>query len=270
MRHRGALRGPPQFMIEIGDNIPFDLSELGQDIPDVPEYYQELVARWGGNSGGVPNVRIVKGTDPSVVDWCAGEWVPRYSFPETETVNYAVWHKPDGSKKIITPAEAKVMENSSKVDGIILPVTETKVKDWLVPRYFVEIYRTPDHFGKPEDWEKNRFMADESGMLIDLMGDYPENGAYETWFCIEDFKIDEYGKVTASTFRSLDDEVMEVLREKIEASKSKSKYEQAVEATVEWHENEAKKESKFKETIKEALADRIDRIVDTPKNIRQK
>lgn len=254
-------------MTEIEDNIPFDLSELGQDIPDVPEHYQEMVSRWGGNTGGVANVRIVKGTDPTLVDWCAGEWIPRYSFPEVETVNYAVWHKADGTKKIITPAEANVMGNSSKIEGIILPVTETKVRDWLIPRYFVEIYRPPLHFGPQEDWEKNRFITDEQGTLIDLMGDYPENGAYETWFCIEGFNTDEYGKVQSSSFRQLDDEVLEVIREKIEESKEKSRYQQAVEATEEWNKSEEEKVTKFKNTVKEALADRIDRIMDTPKNI---
>lgn len=257
-------------MIELNQELPFDETELGMQIPPVPDHYQAFVAEWGGNTEGVPNVRIVSGTDPEIVDWCAGEWVPRYSFPEIETLNYAVWHKIDGTKKIITPAEAKVMEASSKLDGIILPVTETKVRDWLIPRYFVEIYRPPYYFGAPEEWEKHRYFSDENGLPVDLMGDFPENGAYETWFCVEDLKVDERGKVIASTFRQLDDEVMEVIRENIVTAKTKSKYEQAVEATQEWNKNEENKVEKFRETVKEALAERIDRITDTPKSYRTK
>lgn len=257
-------------MTEINENIPFDESELGMEIPAVPEHYQELVARWGGNTGGVPNVRIVSGTDPAIVDWCAGQWIPRYSFPEVETINYSIWHKPDGTKKIITPAEAKVMDASPKVEGIILPVTETKVHDWLIPRYFVEVYKEPDAFGRKEDWEKERFMADDNGVLIDLMGDFPENGAYETWFCIEDLKTDELGNVVASTFRGLDDEVMETIREHIETAKNKTRFEQAVEATEEWNKAESKKQEDFKQIVRDALSERIDRIMDVPKNIRTK
>lgn len=257
-------------MFEINDSIPFDESELGMEIPPVPEHYQQLVAEWGGNSEGVPNVRLVSGTDPLIVDWCAGQWIPRYSFPEVDTINYAIWHKPDGTKKIITPAEANVMNSSTKIDGIILPVTETKVKDWLIPRYFVEVYRLPSYFGTRAQWEKERFVTGENGDFIDLMGEYPENGAYETWFCIEDLKVDEYGKVVASTFRTLDDEVMETIREHIHVAKTKSNYEQAVEATTEWHEAEAKKTKQFKENVKDALNERIDRIMDVSKNIRTK
>lgn len=257
-------------MLEINDSIPFDESELGMEIPPVPEHYQELVAGWGGNSGGVPNVRIVSGTDPTIVDWCGGQWIPRYSFPEVDTVEYAIWHKPDGTKKIITPAEANVMNSSKKIDGIILPVTETKVKDWLIPRYFVELYKQPEQFGPREQWEKERFIQGENGEFVDLMGEYPENGAYETWFCIEDLKVDEYGAVIASTFRALDDEVLETIREHIHVAKTKSNYELAVEATEEWHKAEHEKKEKFKEKVKDALAERIDRIMDVPKNIRTK
>lgn len=266
----GGLRAPTKFRMEIQDNIPFDPAEFGMDIPEVPDHYQELVARWGGNSGGVPNVRIVRGTDPTVVDWCGGEWIPRYSIPEVETITYSIWHKPDGTKKIITPAEAKVMESSNKIDGIILPVTETKVKDWLIPRYFVEVYKGPEYFGDPEIWNRERYIVDSQGKSVDLMGDFPENGVYETWFCIEDFKVNEHGKVEASSFRELDDEVMEVLREKIEMSKNKSTHEQAVESSNEWAKSEHDKETKFKNTIKEALSERIDRIVGTPKSTRIK
>ena len=256
-------------MIELNENLPFDETELGLEIPPVPEHYQSMVAEWGGNTEGVPNVRIVSGTDPLIVDWCGGQWIPRYSFPEVETVNYAIWHKSDGTKKIITPAEANVMGASTKIEGIILPVTETKVKDWLIPRYFVEVYKHPDYFGTREDWEENRYIQDEEGKTVDLMGDFPENGAYETWFCIEDVKIDDYGKVVASTFRGLDDEVMETIREHIHESKTKSGYQQAVEATDEWNETEAKKKEEFKSIVRDALEERIDRILDTPKNIRK-
>lgn len=257
-------------MIDINEDIPFDETELGMEIPPVPEHYQELVAEWGGNTGGTPNVRIVSGTDPTIVDWCAGQWIPRYSFPEVETINYAIWHKPDGTKKIITPAEAKVMDASPKIEGIILPVSETKVKDWLIPRYFVEVYKSPDQFGKPEEWEKERFIRDENNALIDLMGDFPENGAYETWFCVEDLKADEFGNIVATGFRNLDDEVMETIREKIYIAKTKSNYEQAVEATIEWNEKEDKRKEEFKQTVRDAISERIDRIMDVPKNIRTK
>lgn len=256
--------------MNINEEIPFDMSEFGMEVPPVPEEYQELVAEWGGNTGGVPNVRIVTGTDPTVVDWCAGEWIPRYSVPEVDTVEYAIWHKPDGTKKIMTPAEAKVMDSSKKIDGIILPVVETKVKDWLIPRYFVEVYRPADYYGNQVEWDKQRMSEGVNGEVIDLMGDFPENGQYETWFCIEDVETDEAGNVTMTKFRGLDDEVMEYLREQIHTAKNVSAYEQAVQATEDWNEKENTKKEQFRDTVKEILMERIDRITDTPSNIRIK
>lgn len=256
--------------MEIEKTIPFDLAEFGIDIPLVPVEIQDRVAEWSGNTDGVPNVRIVRGTDPEIVDWCAGEWVPRYTFPEVETVNYAIWHKPDGTKKIMTPAEAKVMEGSPKIEGIILPVTETKVRDWLIPRYFVEVFRPASYFGNQEAWDSQRMMQNEDGTTVDLMGDFPENGQYETWFCIEDIETDTQGNIVKTKFRELDDEVLEYLREQIESGKNTTALEMHQKATLDWLAQNKKEEDEFRNTVKEILTDRIDRIVQTPSTARIK
>lgn len=257
-------------MDRIDNEVPFDISEFGMDIPPIPEEIQEQLLEWGGNTEGIPNVRIVRGTDPEIVDWCAGEWIPRYTFPEVETVNYAIWHKPDGTKKIMTPAEAKVMDSSTKIEGIILPVTETKVRDWLIPRYFVEVFRPSSYFGNKEAWDSQRMIQNEDGTMVDLMGDFPENGQYETWFCIEDVDTDSSGKVTKTKFRALDDEVMETLREMIETGKTTTALEQHQKATRQWLDESKKNEDAFRQTVKDALNERIDRIVQTPSTARKK
>ena len=46
--------------------------------------------------------------------------------------------------------------------------------------------------------------------------------------------------------------------------------EQAVEATEEWNKAESKKQEDFKQVVRDALSERIDRIMDVPKNIRTK
>lgn len=256
--------------MNIAQDLPLDFSELGSEIPPVPEHYQEMVARWGGSTGNTPNVRIVCGTDPTIVQWCGGQWVPKYSISEVEVVEYNVWHKPDGTKKIITPAEAKVLQSSNKLEGILLPVTERQVHDQLIPRYFVEVYRGPEYFGDREEWDKLRMGVDEEGRYIDMMGDFPENGDYETWFCVEDLELDYDGNPVHSKFRALDDDVMEYIREQIEIAKSQSLLEQHQKATEEFQDKQEAQKTKFKETIRGALEERIDRIMDIPSTTRIK
>ena len=256
--------------MNISEDLPIDTSEFGSEIPPVPEHYQEMVARWGGSTGSTPNVRIVCGTDPKMVQWCGGQWVPKYTIPEVEVVEYHLWHKPDGTKKILTPAEARVLQDSKKLNGILLPVMERKVHDWLIPRYFVEIYRGPEYFGDREGWEKLRMGKDEEGRDIDMMGDYPENGDYETWFCIEDLELDHRGEPVRSKFRALDDDVLEFIREQIETAKNLTMLEQYQQATEEFEDKKETQRQKFKETIQGALEERIDRIMDIPSTTRIK
>ena len=251
------------------NDIPFDKSEFGTEIPPVPTHYQELVAEWGGNTDGMPNARIVAGTDTELLDWCALGWIPRYTQPEIEDFNYAVWNKPDGTKKILSPSEAVVIQKSKKFNGIILPITEKKVTDWLIPRYFVEIFRPAEYFGTKEAWEKVRMGQAEDGTIIDMMGEFPENGQYETWFCIEDLETDIAGRPVKSVFRGLDDGVMDFIREQIENAKLKSMLQIHQEKSLEQLAKNKKSEETLRTNVREKLRERIDRIVKTPSNIRK-
>lgn len=259
----------------IGAEVPFDLSEFGVDIPEIPQEYQELVAQWAGNTNGKPNARIVRGTDPELLDWCVKGWIPRYSFPEIDEVNYYVWHKPDGTKKILSPAEFHSYGNSKKLKekmkGIILPVKQTNVVDHLIPRYFVELYRPPWFFGNELTWERHRYTQDqETGEMLDVMGEFPSEGQYETWFCIEELETDAFGKPLKSIFRPLDWNVMEFIKESIESVKLKSMAEQHLEKYLSDQKENEKRLETFKDNLKYNLNQRIGRIVGDGSNIRSK
>lgn len=252
------------------DELPMDVTEFGMQLPPVPDHIQERVKSWGGNNANTPNVRIVSGTDPEIVEWCAGRWIPRYTFPQVETVHYAVWHKPDGTKKILTPAEAKIRQNSKKFKGIVIPVTQNNVKDNLIPRYFVEVFKSAEYFGNKETWDSFRMDTDLNGNPIDLMGEFPENGKYETWFCIEDVIVNEKGKPVKSVFRGLDDEVLEYIRLQIEDAKGRTLLQQHQKATEEARQRSVRVLEEIKSNIRDKISDRIDRIVQTPSTLRIK
>jgi hypothetical protein len=248
----------------ISNDIPFDWTEFGTGLPPVPDEIQKMVAEWGGFTEGYPNARLVSGTDPDLKEWCAGEWIPKYSVEEVESVEYYIWTKPDGTKKILSPKEFQVV-SKVKLKGIILPVRENKVFDHLIPRYILEVYRPSFYFGTKEVWNSVRYK-EENGRRIDLLGDFPENGRYEQWFVIEDLEVDLQGKPVRSVFRGLDGETLEFIREMIQVSKTMTSLQQHQEATKQVAEQAEKREKEFKEDLRYALKDRIDKVVGTPKS----
>jgi hypothetical protein len=47
-----------------------------------------------------------------------------------------------------------------------------------IDRWILEVWRAPEFFGSPEDWERLRYMTDEAGARVDLLGEYPSRGMY--------------------------------------------------------------------------------------------
>lgn len=47
-----------------------------------------------------------------------------------------------------------------------------------IDRWILEAWRPADFFGAPEDWERLRYYADETGARVDLLGEYPSRGMY--------------------------------------------------------------------------------------------
>lgn len=239
------------------DEREMSLSEL----PPVPSYFEEALLEAGGTCDGKPNVRIVSGLDPNIKEFYGGRWWLKYAFREHKTHHYTIWHKPDGSKKILSPKESEILGKQKNIQGILLPVVDEQILEYGIPRYYVEYFRPATYYGTPEAWNLVRYDTDENGNRHDLMGEFPHEGNYETWFCIEEPVIED-GVVVKTKFRELDEIVLEYIKQEIERTKVQSAVARHNLNRKQVDENYVKQKEQLKENIKDIVADRIDRIID--------
>jgi hypothetical protein len=246
------------------DNLEFAERELLiSELPPIPEGFQEALTEAGGYCDNKPNVRVVSGLDENLVEFYGGKWWRKYAFREHRVNEYAVWHKPDGSKKILSPKEADILGRSKSLTGVILPVVDRQTIEYGIPRYFIEYYKPPELFGNPELWEAARFDPQDDGTILDLMGEFPSEGVYETWFAVEEPVIDEKTKVVTGTeFRKLDEIVLEFVIAKIEEVKTKSAAKQHAEVRAEVDQDYRDKKAQLKEDIADIVRDHVDRLID--------
>lgn len=244
------------------EGIAFDEREMSlTELPPIPSEYQDRLVEAGGYCDEKPNVRIVSGLDPDLVEFYGGKWWRKYAFREHRVNEYTVWHKPDGTKKILSPKEAEVMGKMKNRQGLLLPVVDRQTIEHGIPRYFVEYYKPPELFGDPELWEQARFDPQEDGTMLDLMGPFPSEGMYETWFSIEE-PVEENGEIVQTKFRALDDIVMELILAKIEEAKARnSAAQQHTETRQEVNREYLEHKEKIKEDIKDIVSEHVDRLV---------
>lgn len=232
------------------------------ELPPVPVWVEEALLEAGGTCNGFPNVRIVSGLDDSVTEWVGGRYWKKYAFREHFVNEYTIHHKPDGTKSILSPKEAEVLSKAKNLKGILIPVVDRKVIEHGIPRYFVEYYKPPEHFGSKELWEQARFDPQEDGTILDVMGSFPDNGAYETWFMIEEpDQIGENGEVISTKFREIDEIVVEFIKQKIEVAKTVSTTEQHASIRAEIDKEYRDHKDELKEDIKDIVKDRIHRLI---------
>lgn len=243
-------------------NAVFDESELSlTELPEIPQWFSDTLTEAGGTTHEHPNVRVVSGLDPDMVEFVGGRFWKKYAFREHKVKEFAILHQPDGKKRVMTKAEGEVWNKSNKLKGIITFQVERDVIEHGVPRYFVEAYKPPEYYGSPEAWETVRwYQDDDSGKLIDLMGEFPSQGEYETWFCIEQPVLKD-GVIVSTKFRPLDEIVLEFIKLKIEDAKTKSAAEQHIESRTEIDADYIDKKKKVKDGIRDIVADRADRLI---------
>lgn len=242
----------------------FDDREISlTELPPVPDWVEEALLEAGGTCNGVPNVRIVSGLDPDVQEFVGGRWWLKYAFREHKVNEYCLLHKPDGSKQVLTKKEGAVADKSKKIQGIVTNVVDRQIKEFGIPRYFVEYYKPPEYYGSPEAWENVRWFKDDDndGKIIDLMGEFPHEGRYETWFMLEE-AVEENGECVATRFQPITEIVVELIKSKIEDIKNKTAAEQHLENREQIDAEYIQHQTDLKEEIKDIVADRIDRIID--------
>jgi hypothetical protein len=242
--------------------VVFDDREIHliTELPPIPQWFQDALTESGGTCEDKPNVIVVSGLDPMQQEWVGGRWWRKYAFREHTKTEYCIWHKPDGTKKAVSKKEAEVLQKSRKLTGIITEVVDRIVTEHPIPRYFVEFFRPASYYGSEEAWEHIRWNEDESGKLVDLMGEFPREGRYETWFCIEE-PIVENGVVVRTEVRYLDDTVLGLIKHKIEEVKNSTASEQHLKLRKEAHEKWEKDKAALKSNIKDIVADRVDRLL---------
>jgi hypothetical protein len=243
--------------------VEFDEDEMSlSELPPIPLHIQEALLEAGGTCDGKPNVRIVSGLDPDIKEFYGGRWWRKYAFRSHQENRYVVYHESSGKKRILSPKEAEILGKQKNLRGILLPVVEDQIFEYGIPRYFVEYYKPPEYFGSHEAWEHVRYDKDENGEWLDLMGDFPSEGVYETWFCIEDPVVGDDGKVSKTRFRQIDDVVLEFIKLKIEETKHTSAMAKHAATRKEVDAEYLKNKEDLKGRIADIVADRIDRIIE--------
>lgn len=241
----------------------FDEREMSlTELPPIPDFAVQEITEAGGTTNGKPNVRIVSGLDPDIVEWVGGRFWRVYAFREHNPKEYAILHQPNGDKRILTMAEAAVFAKSPKLQGVVIPVKEDDIIEHGIPRYFVEYYKPPEYFGLESLWEEHRYIEDDDGKKVDLLGEFPSEGRYETWFAIEEAEEVDGQFTGRTTFREIDDVVVELIKAKIEAAKTSSAAEQHLQSRMEADEQMAQTEKKLREDIADVVAEHVDRIID--------
>lgn len=241
------------------------------ELPPIDDYIVDAITEAGGKCGDVPNFRIVSGLDPNITEFIGGREWRVYAFRHHKHNDFLMYHEEGKEPRVISEAEADILNKSKKAKGIIIPKVQTHVEEFGIPRYFVEIYRPSEYFGTQEAWDAIRYEKDENDKWFDLMGEYPHQGRYETWFCLEE-AVESTDGTVKTKFKELDDVALEFILNMIERVllKQQSLVEQHREMREESFadfENEIKK---AKENARDIVAERIDRLVETPSTLRRK
>lgn len=238
------------------------------ELPPIPIEFQQTLQEAGGECNGFPNVRVVSGLDPDIQEYVGGRWWRKYAFREHHRTDYVLWHKPDGEKKLLSPKEADTIagmwkRKGKKPVGILQPIVDELIIEHGVPRYFVEFYKPPELFGTEEAWNHLRYNEGEDGKMIDLMGEFPKEGMYETWFAIEEAVVDPISnEVVETKFRQLDDVALELILIKIDEAKKFTQSEQHLQLRKQVEEEEQKKIQETKQNIADIVASHADRLID--------
>lgn len=248
---------------DVSAAVDFDETEMSMsELPLIPSWIQEALLEAGGTCDGKPNVRIVSGLDPDLVEFYGGRWWRKYAFRSHTQNRYTILHQPDGSKRILSPKEADIMGKQKNLRGILVPVVEDQILEYGIPRYFVEYYKPAEYFGNKEAWEHVRYEKDEdTGEWFDLMGEFPSDGVYETWFTIEEPVVED-GRVVKTKFREVDEVILELIKFKIEEAKAHTAAAQHTALRKEVDAEYVQKKQKLKEDIADIVKDRVERIID--------
>lgn len=240
----------------------FDPAEMAMsELPPVPIWFSDALAEAGGSCDGKVNVRVVSGLDPNLNEFYGGRWWRKYAFREHIENRYTIYHTPDGKKRILADKEAEILGKQKNLKGILVPVVDQKILEYGIPRYFVEYYKPPEYFGTEEAWNHVRYDTGEDGLPVDLMGEFPRDGVYETWFSIE-HPVEEDGRVVGTKFRELDEIILELIKAKIVDTKNASAVARHNLMRKEVDKNYRDAKEKLKSDIKDIVTDRIERLID--------
>lgn len=242
------------------------------ELPEIEQHIIDAITEAGGKCGDIPNFRVVSGLDPNITEFIGGKEWRIYAFRHHKHNDFLMYHEQGKEPRVISDAEAKILDKSDKAKGIIIPKVHTHVEEFGIPRYFMEVYRPPEYFGTQEAWDAIRYDKDENDKWFDLMGEYPHEGRYETWFCIEEAIEDAKGNVVETVFKPLDDVAVSFILNMIERiiQKQESLVEQHRQMREESFEDYLGEIKKAKDNVRDIVADRVDRLIETPSTLRRK
>lgn len=126
--------------------------EVVRETHETPADVAKILRVAGGlNRFGGPNYRCVWGG--SRMDWIGGKW-----------------------------------EDRNNSGTLIREVIEVRyVPKYGDDRWHFEVWRSPESYGSPEDWELETLETDD-GQFIPALGPYPYRGDYENSYTLEDAK----------------------------------------------------------------------------------
>jgi hypothetical protein len=195
-----------------------------------PDWFDAQVNKIGGyfdpGTNKLPKYRVVWGMDPEVKQFAMGEFHMKYvSIVDTyETLKgYNIITPRKGKDKeperqFLPPREAHKryldpktgqMTRNIRRGQLIAPVIVTEKKEIGQPWWVVEQYVPPEAFGDIVEWNNQRYMVNPTDPMdfIDVLGEYPDQGAYIHWFDILDYDEEGHPK-----YHELDDGALEMIR----------------------------------------------------------
>jgi hypothetical protein len=177
--------------------------------PQDSREFNERLRREFGELNGYPRYRVVWGMDERHKIWQAGKPRIRYVMTikhEQRLLGYTILNATRGVSRVLKVEDFK--KYKPKPGEVIVPRVEQRSVEIGFPFWYLEYYASPTMFGSTEDWDKHRWIRDDSGHLIDLLGSYPAQGRYE--LLTELSAPDENGQYTE--MRPLNDATFEFIR----------------------------------------------------------
>lgn len=236
-----------------------DVERAAEPLPDPPEWFVSELEKLGGFRLGRPLLRVVKGNDPSLVEWRCGKLRPKYQIRhETKAEIIGAWADGKFWGRADAIKTGLLLPSLEPAKAGVLVAVEQQDLYTLLPRYVIETLV----FETRENWDSNRWAEMPSGERIDVLGPYPEDGALYLPLLIVEKPAAKGGKV-GTVFRELGQDILEELRTMFWLARTKG----APAVVQDWLDRQEEMKRKAEEELKTEIAREAEKVIKNPISI---